>query len=69
MGMEAIFASVFEKSVVYGAFLWLLWHTLGEFSKALKESNNTMKEISKTLIGFEHRLEKIEKKQEDDKNA
>lgn len=67
--MEAILASMFEKSVVYGAFLWLLWYTLGEFSKALKESNKTMKEISKTLIGLEHRLAKIEKKQEDEQNA
>lgn len=67
--MEAVLASMFEKSIVYGAFLWLLYHVLGDFSKALTENNKTMKEISKTMISFEKRLANLEKKQGDDDSA
>ena len=67
--METIIASVFEKSIVYGAFLWLLYHILGEFNLALKENSKTMKEMSKTMLSLDKRLEKIESQREDDNNA
>lgn len=67
--MEAIVASLLEKSVVYGAFVWLLWHILSDFSKALNESNKTMKEISETLISFEQRLTRIEQSKESGRSA
>lgn len=67
--MEEIIASLFEKSIVYGAFLWLLWHILGEFNSALKENSRTMKEMSKTLVSLDKRLAKIEHDKGEDENA
>lgn len=67
--MEAVIASMVEKSVITGAFLLLLWHfittnarQMDKFAEQMHKSNQALEKINKTLSGFDMRLQRLEEK-------
>lgn len=67
--MEAVIASMVEKSVITGAFLLLLWHfittnakQMDKFAEQMHKSNQALEKINKTLGGFDMRLQRLEEK-------
>lgn len=67
--MEAVIASMVEKSVITGAFLLLLWHfittnarQMDKFAEQMRKSNQALEKINNTLSGFDMRLQRLEEK-------
>jgi len=63
--MEAIIANLIEKSLIGGAFVYLLHYFLGRFSTALENVSKTLEGVSKTLLRMNLRLDSIEKRMDD----
>lgn len=59
---EAFIASLLEKSIVAGAFVYMLYHFLGRFSASLEAVSRTLEKISRTLYKMDTRLDDIEKR-------
>lgn len=59
--MEQVIASILEKSLVGGAFLFLLYHNNVTLAGSIKEVANTLAEISKTMLSMDRRMEQVEK--------
>lgn len=58
--MEAIIASVIEKSLVGGAFLYLLHAFVTKFSVTLNDVSITLAQVSHTLLSMDARMGKLE---------
>ena len=60
--MEDVFISVLEKSVVGGAFMYLLYHFISRFTCSLTDVSNTLRQISQTMNSMDMRMEQMEKR-------
>lgn len=59
---EQLIASILEKSLIGGAFIYMLHYFLGRFDKTLNELGNTLKDVSEILVTMNVRLDLIEKR-------
>ena len=60
--MEQIIASVIEKSLVGGAFLYMLYHYTTRFTESLADVSITLKKVSTTMNRMDMRMEQMEKR-------
>lgn len=60
--MEEIVVSIIEKSLIGGAFLYMLYYFLGRFGNALESVSKTLESISSTLLRTNFRLDAIEER-------
>lgn len=60
--MENIIASLLEKSLVGGAFLYMLWMFTTKFNVTLENIADTLHQVSHTLTSLENRVSKLEEK-------
>lgn len=60
--MEQIIAGIVEKSLVGGAFVYLLHYFLTQFSKSLEKVTNTLDDISNTMRMMDARMHSVEKR-------
>jgi hypothetical protein len=60
--MEQVIASVIEKSLIGGAFLWLLYHNQVNVLSTVKEISNTLTEVVTTLHKMDLRMEQVERR-------
>jgi hypothetical protein len=58
--MEQVIAGIFEKSLVGGAFLYLLYMFIAKFSVSQEMIVKTLGEISQTLSTLDERVKKLE---------
>ena len=68
--MEQVVASIVEKSLVGGAFVYMLHYFLNRFSASLEKVTSTLDDISNTMRmmdarmhSVEQRIEKLEEKE------
>lgn len=54
--------NLLEKSLVGGAFLYLLWFFIKQVSANLVEFGNTLQQVSQTLLKIDLRMEHLEKR-------
>ena len=59
--MQEIIASVIEKSLVGGAFLFLLYHNNVTITGAIRDIATTLGEVSTTMNRMDIRMEQVEK--------
>lgn len=59
---EAIVASLLEKTLVGGAFIYMLHYFLTKFSKTLETISSHMSQISETLFRINVRLDNVEER-------
>lgn len=59
--MEEVIAQVIEKSLIGGAFLFMLYHNNVTFAGTLKEVSQTLGTISSTMNRMDMRMEQVEK--------
>jgi hypothetical protein len=60
--MEQIIAGVIEKSLIGGAFLFLLYHNNVNVLGALREISGTLNSVVQTLNKMDLRMEQVEKR-------
>lgn len=60
--MEDIIASVLEKTLVGGAFLFLLYHNNVNVLGAIRDIATTLTEVVTTLHKMDMRMEQVEKR-------
>ena len=58
--MEQLIAGVLEKSLIGGAFLYLLWHNNITLVNSVKDIALTLTDVSNTLIKMDKRMEQVE---------
>lgn len=61
--MEDMIATLLEKSLVGGAFLYMLYMFTTKFNVTLEKVADTLLEISKTLTNLDERVKKLEEEQ------
>lgn len=61
MGEELI-VGLIEKSLIGGAFIYMLHYFLGQFSSALESVSDTLQDVSSALSHMNHRLDSIEER-------
>ena len=59
--MEQIIAGVLEKTLVGGAFLFLLYHNNVTLAKSVQEISRTLTNVSKTMNRMDTRMAQVEK--------
>lgn len=62
--MEALIVSLLEKTIVGGAFIYLLYYFVSKFSVTLERISATLERISNTLLRMDIRFENLEKRVE-----
>lgn len=62
MPLEELIASLIEKSLIGGAFLYMLHFFLTKFSTSLDNVGNNLKSVSDALLKMNIRLDNIEKR-------
>lgn len=62
MTMDQMLYNLGEKSVIAGAFVYLLVYFVGQNSKILGDIADTLKDISNTLANIDKRVEKLERR-------
>lgn len=60
--VEELILSVAEKSIVGGAFLYMLYFFIGRFSTTQEKISDTLNRVCDVLIGMNLRLEQLEKR-------
>lgn len=60
--MDALIASILEKTLVGGAFIYLLHYFVTKFSATLERISHTLERISNTLLRMDIRFENLEKR-------
>lgn len=60
--MEAVIASVIEKSLIGGAFIYMLHFFLTKFSTSLEQVTSTLNDISNTMKIMDTRMEGVEER-------
>lgn len=60
--MEALVASLFEKSAIAGGFFYLLYFFVNKFNASLEKIATTMAQVSETLISIDSRMGTLEKR-------
>jgi hypothetical protein len=63
--METIIASVIEKSLVGGAFIYLLYMFTTKFNTTLEKIADTLVHVSNTLNNLDERVKKLEGEKRD----
>jgi hypothetical protein len=58
--VEAVIASILEKTIVGGAFVYLLFHFVNRFGSALDKIGTQMENIASTLFRINTRLDNVE---------
>lgn len=58
--MEGLIVSLFEKSLVGGAFVYLLYFFVNKFNITLLDVATTLKEVSGTLSSMDARMTTLE---------
>ncbi len=59
--MEQIIAGVIEKSLVGGAFLWLLYQYTTIITKSVNQIATTLAKVSSTMTSMDKRMAQVEK--------
>jgi len=59
---EQLIANIIEKSVIAGAFVFMLYHFMGRFSQTLDSIGETLQSVSQTLLAMNTRLDSIERR-------
>lgn len=71
--IEEIVINLLEKSLIGGAFIYMLHFILVRFSGTLESVASTLEQTSKTLISLDSRMDLVEKRISDmernDKNG
>lgn len=60
--MEELIFAIIEKSLVGGAFIYMLHYFLVRFSKALEAVGENLENVSRALLKMNARLDNIEKR-------
>jgi hypothetical protein len=61
---EEVIAGLLEKSLVGGAFIYMLHFFLGKFASTLDNVSSTLDDVSTTLVNMNSRMEKVEQRLE-----
>ena len=62
IGMEEIIASLLEKSLIGGAFLFLLYFLVNKCIVQLENISNSLVAVSNTLVHIDNRIILVEKR-------
>lgn len=60
--MEQIIAGVIEKSLIGGAFVYMLHHFLTQFSTSLEKVTTTLEDVSNAMKMMNARMQSVEKR-------
>lgn len=58
--MEEVIASILEKSLIGGSFLYMLWMFTNKFNVTLEKIANTLVDVSNSLHNLDERVKKLE---------
>lgn len=58
--MEQLIANIIEKSLVGGAFVYMLHYFLTKFSASLEKVTTTLNDISNTMQKMDTRMQSVE---------
>lgn len=60
--MEQIIASVIEKSLIGGAFVYMLHYFLTQFSASLEKVTTTLEDVSNAMKMMNARMQSVEQR-------
>lgn len=60
--MEQLIANIIEKSLVGGAFIYMLHYFFTQFSASLEKVTSTLDDISSTMRTMDARMQSVERR-------